>query len=70
LAGDVKGTVARFGLAGKMPNDDDFLCTPSVPACDYPGRGLALLSLHFQLRDVEELLAGRGLNISYETVTR
>jgi hypothetical protein len=35
LRGDLTGTVERFSLAGKMANDDDFLCTPSVSACDH-----------------------------------
>jgi transposase-like protein len=42
---------------------DDLVCPPSVPACGHPAR-------RFSYRDVEDLLAERGLDISYETVRR
>jgi len=47
--GFVTGTVARFSLAGRMANDNDLVCAPSVSACDHPARRVALFSLHPQL---------------------
>lgn len=44
------------------------LQAPQVPAgCD-PAGGMALLSLYDELRDVEEMLAKRGIDVTYETV--
>jgi hypothetical protein len=43
--------------------DDDFVCPPPVSARDHPARRLALCA-------VEDLLAERGLDVSYETVRR
>jgi hypothetical protein len=43
---------------------------PSLPARDHPARDLALSRFTLSYRDVEELLAERGLDISYETVRR
>jgi hypothetical protein len=43
---------------------------PSLPARDHPARDLALSPFTLSYRDVEELLAERGLDISYETVRR
>src|SRR5208282_4391264 len=47
-AGFVTGTIARFGLTGKMA-DDDLVCPLSVSASDHPARCLALYALHAQL---------------------
>ena len=63
--GFVTATVARLELAGKMAHDD-LVCPPPVPPFDHPTRGLALCSLHPSYRDVEDLLAERGLDVSYE----
>jgi putative transposase len=49
---------------------DDLVHPPPVPTCDHKVRRLALSSFHAQLRDVEDLLAERGLDVSYETVRR
>src|SRR6516165_219179 len=46
------------------------LPSPSLPSRDHPARDLAVCRLHLSYRDVEELLAERGLDISYETVRR
>jgi putative transposase len=60
-----KGVVTRtrIRLSGKMAHDD-LVCPPSVPAF--------WLYLRFTLsyRDVEDLLAERGLDVSYETARR
>ena len=61
------GTVAGCDLAGKMV-DDDLICPPPVPACDHPARLYVRFTLSY--RDVEDLLAERGLDVSYETVRR
>ena len=53
-----------------MSDGSAFLSPASVPSVDYPARDLALPALHAELRDVEDLLAERGLDISYETVRR
>ena len=47
-SGFVMGTIARFGLTGKMAHDD-FVCPPSVSARDHPARRLALCAFHAQL---------------------
>jgi hypothetical protein len=43
---------------------------PSFPARDHPTRHRLYLRFTLSYRDVEELLAERGLDISYETVRR
>jgi hypothetical protein len=48
------------------PNDPDTLQASSLSARDHPARGLALRSV----RDVEDLLAERGIDVSNETVRR
>jgi putative transposase len=48
----------------------DLLPPPPLPARDHPARDLALSRFTLSYRDVEELLAERGLDISYETVRR
>ena len=50
--------------------NDDFVRPPPVSACDHSARGLALCSFHASYRDTEDLLAERGLDVSYETVRR
>ena len=68
--GSVTTTVARRGLAGKIA-DDDLVCPPPVSARDHPARRLArTCGFTLSYRDVEGLLAERGLDISYETVRR
>jgi putative transposase len=65
----VTGTVAVCGSAAKMA-DDDLICLPSVPACDH--RHAVWLYGRFTLSypGVEDLLAERGLDVSYETARR
>jgi transposase-like protein len=53
-----------------MMRHDDFIRATSVPARDHPACGVALRSIHPHYRDVEDLLAERGLDVSYETVRR
>jgi transposase-like protein len=50
--------------------DDDLICPPPAPACDHPARRLALRPFHAQLSRGQDLLAERGLGVSYETVRR
>ena len=69
-AGNVTARVARFSLAAKIANDDDLVCAPSVSARDHPAHGVALPSFTLSYRDVEDLLAERGLDVSYESVRR
>ena len=45
-------------------------CVCSVRACDYPARGWLYVRFTLSYRDVEDLLAERGLDVSYETVRR
>ena len=65
--GCVAATAARLGLPVKMPHDD-LVCTPPVSTCDHPARRYVRFTLSY--RDVEDLLAERGLDVSYETVRR
>jgi putative transposase len=51
-------------------NDAHLLRPPPTPAPRHRPRRLALSALHAQFRDVEELLAERSLDVSYETVRR
>ncbi len=50
--------------------DDDLVCAPPIFSCDH--RHAVWLYVRFTLsyRDVEDLLAERGLDVSYETVRR
>jgi transposase-like protein len=52
-----------------MANDNDLVCSRPIPAII---RHAVWLYLRFTLsfRDVEDLLAERGLDVSYETVRR
>ena len=61
-----------MGAAESVRGGDgsDLLFPSPVSARGHPARGLALSPLHAQLPDVEELLAERGLDISYETIRR
>jgi putative transposase len=67
LAGSVTTTAARRGLPGKMAHDD-LVCRHQFPPAVI--RHAVWLYMRFTLgyRDVEYLLAERGLDISYETV--
>ena len=67
--GSVMATVARHGLPGKMADDDLVSPPPVSPAII---RDAVWLYVRFTLsyRDVEDLLAERGLEVSYETVRR
>jgi hypothetical protein len=67
--GSVTATVARHGLPDKMA-DDDLVCPPPFPPEVI--RHAVWLYARFTLsyRDVEDLLAERGLDVSYETVRR
>ena len=49
---------------------DDLVYTPPVSPCDHPARRLAYVRFTLSYRDVEDLLAERGLDVSYETVRR
>jgi len=42
----------------------------SLPAADHPARDWLYLRFTLSYRDVEELLAERGVDVSYETVRR
>jgi transposase-like protein len=67
--GVVKRTLARIRLSGNMAHDD-LVCRHRFPPAVI--RHAVWLYMRFTLsyRDVEDLLAGRGLDISYETVRR
>ena len=69
MVGLCHATVAHRGMTAKMA-DDDFARPPPVSACDHPARRLALCAFHASYRDIEDLLAERGLDVSYETVRR
>jgi hypothetical protein len=60
-------TVARRGLPGKMAGDD-LVCPPPVSARDHSARRLFQERFTFSYRDVEDLLAKRGLDVFCETV--
>ena len=68
--GVVTRTMARVRLAGKMAHDD-LVCPPPVPPFVII-RHAVWLDVRFTLsyRDVEDLLAERGLDVSYEAVRR
>ena len=53
-----------------MADDNDLICAPPVSACDHLPRCLVVCSLTLSFRDVEDLLAERGLDVAYETVRR
>jgi putative transposase len=69
MAGFVTATVARLGSQSKMA-DDYLVCPP--PVSPEIIRHAVWLYVRFTLsyRDVEDLLAERGLDVSYETVRR
>jgi hypothetical protein len=48
--------------------EPDLVQAPPLPAGGDQPRGLALLRFTLSLRDVEDLLAERGIEVSYETV--
>jgi hypothetical protein len=68
-AGVVTRTLARIQLSGKMGHDD-LVCRHQFPPAII--RRAVWLYLRFTLsyRDVEDLRAERGLDVSYETVRR
>ena len=51
-------------------HDENQLLGISVPSGDHSPGHLALSPVHAQLRDVEDLLAERGIVVSYETIRR
>jgi len=53
-----------------MGHDLDLVCSPPVPTRRHPARSLALPALTLSYRDVEDMLAERGLDPTYETVRR
>jgi putative transposase len=57
-------------VSGRMWHGSALLPPPSLPPRDHPARDLALSPLHSELSRCRELLAERGLDISYETVRR
>jgi transposase-like protein len=67
--GLVTATVARLGCPGRMAHDD-LVCPPPVSPAII--RHAVWLYVRFTLSysDVEDLLAERGLDVSYETVRR
>ena len=77
-AGSREGAVRRtlkvlrsFGckpLAGMMFRAADFVQAPPVSGGRHPSCCPAVLSLQPQFRDVEELMAQRGIDVSYETI--
>jgi hypothetical protein len=50
--------------------DENQLCRLPVPARNHPSREWRYLRVTLSLRDVEDLLAERGIIVSYETVRR
>jgi hypothetical protein len=56
---------AGSGSAGMMA-DDDLICPPPVSACDHPNAVWLYVRFTLSYRDVEDLLAERGLDVSYE----
>jgi hypothetical protein len=68
-SGFVTATMARLHSMGTMAHDD-LACPPPVSARDHPARRLALSPFHPQPSRHEDLLAERGLDVSYKTVRR
>jgi putative transposase len=48
--------------------DEDIVRSPPLPTSHYPARAVVYLRFALSFRDVEDLLAERGLDVSYETV--
>ena len=46
----------------------DYIQASPLPAGHYPPGGVALFPLHDGFRDVEDLLAERGIEVSYKTI--
>ena len=67
--GVVTRTLARIRLSGKMAHDD-LVCPPSVPACGHPDAVWLHMRFTLSYRDVEDVLAERGIDVSYETARR
>jgi len=51
-----------------MANDKHLVCSPPVPAGDHPAPVWLYIRFTVSYRDVEDLLAERRLDISYESV--
>jgi hypothetical protein len=49
--------------------NDDLICWLPVPARDHQARVWLYVRFTLSFRDVEDLLAERGLDVSYETVS-
>ncbi len=67
--GFVTRTIARIRLTGKMAHDD-LVRAPPVPPAIIQYAVWLYLRFTLSYRDVEDLLAERGLDVSYETVRR
>jgi putative transposase len=55
---------------GRGRHEQPVLRPSPLPARDHPACGLALFPVRLELPDVEDLLAERGIDVSYETVRR
>ena len=53
---------------GMIFRELDFVQAPPVSGGCHPPRRVAVLSVQLSFRDVEELLAQRGIDVSYETI--
>jgi hypothetical protein len=77
-----KSSIARRGVVTLAPDlrshwwldsqvDEEYrLRRLPLPACDHSAGDLAVFSIHLSFRDVEDLLAERGITVSYESVRR
>ena len=55
-------------MSGRSRHEAAFVQTPLVPGGRHPPGCLALFRFTLSLRDIEELLAQRGIEVSYETI--
>jgi hypothetical protein len=55
---------------GRVGDDQHQLPPPPLPAGRHPARRLAVFRFPLSYRNVEDLLAERGIDVSYETVRR
>jgi hypothetical protein len=69
LAGSLTRTVARFSSAGRMAHDH-LVCPPPISPEIIHHAVWLYVRFTLSYRDVEDLLAERGLDVSYETVPR
>jgi hypothetical protein len=65
--GFVTPAIADVSFVGKMA-DEDIVRSPPLPTSHCPARAVVYLRFALSFRDVEDLLAERGLDVSYETV--